>query len=180
MAVEGNAWQDAASEQEHEEEPGEVVPLFACNGCGRSYPGPRRRGRCPACARAYERSKGSSSQRGYTQKHKRLAARVIAAHPWCVDCRSTEDLCADHIVPLSRGGTNTLDNYSVRCRSCNSARANVERRRQAGTPGGGRRCITRQHLGDPTPTFRESHSRLVSGSRGRCSSKTRGACLRPS
>lgn len=98
---------------------------------GRTYPAPRRRGRCPECAREYERRRGSAHSRGYAKEHKRLAAQVIAAHPFCVDCGATTDLCADHVLPISRGGTNTLDNYQVRCRSCNTARRDVDRRRPA-------------------------------------------------
>jgi 5-methylcytosine-specific restriction endonuclease McrA len=98
---------------------------------GRTYPAPRRRGRCPECAREYERRRGSAHSRGYVKEHKRLAAQVIAAHPFCVDCGATTDLCADHVLPISRGRTNTLDNYQVRCRSCNTARRDVDRRRPA-------------------------------------------------
>lgn len=32
----------------------------------------------------------------------------------------SDDLTADHIIPLSRGGNHTLDNITVACRSCNS------------------------------------------------------------
>lgn len=45
----------------------------------------------------------------------------------CVACGKTEDECelsADHIIPLSRGGTNTIDNIQILCRSCNSKKYN--------------------------------------------------------
>jgi 5-methylcytosine-specific restriction enzyme A len=116
-----------------------------------------KRGRCRSCLRRYERQRGSATARGYTKEHQRNAARVIAAHPYCADCHSTEDLCADHIVPLSRGGTNELDNYEVRCRSCNTARRNVDRRQQAAQGGAGMASKEKARK-DPTPRSREIHS----------------------
>lgn len=38
----------------------------------------------------------------------------------CAYCGSTEDLCADHRVPLARGGSNSVANLLPACRSCNS------------------------------------------------------------
>lgn len=38
----------------------------------------------------------------------------------CRFCGTEERLSIDHIVPLSRGGTNDLDNLQTLCRSCNS------------------------------------------------------------
>lgn len=38
----------------------------------------------------------------------------------CAFCSSTDKLCVDHIVPLSRGGTNDEDNLRLLCRTCNS------------------------------------------------------------
>lgn len=38
----------------------------------------------------------------------------------CKVCGSTIDLCIDHIVPVSKGGGDELDNLQVLCRSCNS------------------------------------------------------------
>ncbi|OBU85472.1 hypothetical protein MY55_15935 [Chromobacterium subtsugae] len=43
----------------------------------------------------------------------------ICAHP---DCMSSEDLTVDHIKPLSRGGTDDLENLQFLCRPCNSAK----------------------------------------------------------
>ncbi|HEY3050292.1 MAG TPA: HNH endonuclease signature motif containing protein [Gaiellaceae bacterium] len=87
-----------------------------CNGChGRFQPQELKRGRCRNC----------QIQR-YDSEHKRIAKQVIASHPYCVDCGSTHDLCADHIIPASEGGANVFSNYTVRCRSCNTARRNEE------------------------------------------------------
>jgi 5-methylcytosine-specific restriction endonuclease McrA len=37
----------------------------------------------------------------------------------CVDCGSRERLEYDHIVPLSKGGSNTARNIELRCERCN-------------------------------------------------------------
>jgi HNH endonuclease len=37
----------------------------------------------------------------------------------CVDCGSRENLHFDHIVPWSRGGSNTVRNLELRCEKCN-------------------------------------------------------------
>lgn len=38
----------------------------------------------------------------------------------CCQCGTTEDLTLDHIHPLSKCGSNELDNLQTLCRSCNS------------------------------------------------------------
>lgn len=41
----------------------------------------------------------------------------------CVYCGCTEEemtLCLDHVIPLSRGGSNTADNLVVACFPCNT------------------------------------------------------------
>ena len=43
--------------------------------------------------------------------------RYVCAHP---DCDLTTDLTIDHIVPLSRGGTDDIDNLQFLCRPHNS------------------------------------------------------------
>ena len=42
----------------------------------------------------------------------------------CKNCGTTKDLTLDHIIPVSKGGENTLDNLQVLCRSCNSKKNN--------------------------------------------------------
>lgn len=41
----------------------------------------------------------------------------------CVDCSSRERLEFDHIIPLSRGGSNTARNLELRCEVCNRKKA---------------------------------------------------------
>lgn len=42
----------------------------------------------------------------------------------CQNCGSKSNLTIDHIVPLSKGGTNDLTNFQTLCRPCNSSKGN--------------------------------------------------------
>lgn len=42
----------------------------------------------------------------------------------CVSCGAKERLEIDHKIPVTKGGTNELDNLQVLCRSCNSSKGN--------------------------------------------------------
>jgi len=42
----------------------------------------------------------------------------------CVDCKTTENIEKDHIIPLSRGGNDLISNILPRCRRCNSKKGN--------------------------------------------------------
>lgn len=42
----------------------------------------------------------------------------------CLCCGERRPLTADHIVPLSKGGANTIDNLQPLCQSCNSSKGN--------------------------------------------------------
>ena len=66
-----------------------------------------------------------------TPKPRREAIpRAVQREVWqrdggrCVECSSKELLCFDHIVPFSRGGSNTVRNIQLLCERCNLSKGN--------------------------------------------------------
>jgi hypothetical protein len=60
-----------------------------------------------------------------TKRRQPYRAKAYQAVPLvgsCALCGRTDDLTRDHIVPLSRGGTNARSNLRILCRPCNSAK----------------------------------------------------------
>lgn len=49
-------------------------------------------------------------------------ALVVANNNECANCHEDRPLTRDHIVPLSRGGTNDISNIQPLCGSCNSSK----------------------------------------------------------
>ena len=79
------------------------------------------RGYCKAHQQAYERARGSSSDRGYGKKWQQARAGFLRAHPICVDCPdpATE---VDHQVPHHGDMKLFWDksNWRQRCKPCHS------------------------------------------------------------
>jgi hypothetical protein len=43
----------------------------------------------------------------------------------CSNCRSDKDLEIDHKLPISRGGTDDIDNLTLLCKECNLKKSNL-------------------------------------------------------
>lgn len=65
--------------------------------------------------------KANKSRRPEVGKTKRN--KVFDLHGnQCLACKSYDDICIDHVVPLSAGGLNHVENMQPLCRSCNSVK----------------------------------------------------------
>lgn len=69
--------------------------------------------RCAMTANRRARMYGADGQIGYE-----TVLELWRREPDCVDCGEGRGL--DHVIPLSRGGSNTSGNLANRCRSCNA------------------------------------------------------------
>ena len=45
---------------------------------------------------------------------------------YCMAQLSEDEVVIDHIMPLARGGSNSIDNLQVTCRRCNSIKSDRE------------------------------------------------------
>jgi 5-methylcytosine-specific restriction endonuclease McrA len=67
-------------------------------------------------ARRYAREKGAVGKHTLQEWENLLAEFDYK----CAFCRKKKELTKDHIIPLSEGGTDYIDNIQPLCRSCNS------------------------------------------------------------
>lgn len=88
--------------------------------------------------RVYIQNNPEQRQKVYIRNHQYRARRrgangVFSYSDWtdmikrtggrCTYCGSEKKLTVDHIVPLSKGGTNYRDNLQLLCRSCNARKS---------------------------------------------------------
>lgn len=103
-----------------------MTRMKPCLVCGVPSPSPR----CPQHKVADQRP--SRARRPATGSQKaRLRRATLARDSWtCRGCgvvdRSGRSLQADHIIPLSLGGTNDLENMQALCVSCHSQKSKAE------------------------------------------------------
>lgn len=57
-------------------------------------------------------------------RRKHIAQLLENAGYKCQECENRENLTVDHIVPITRGGTNDVSNFQILCRSCNASKGN--------------------------------------------------------
>jgi len=89
---------------------------------------------CPEHKRQTQKNvdarRGTSNERGYNATWRRLRRMVLNREPLCREClkegRLTPATEVDHIVPLSQGGTNDLENLQPLCHSCHSRKTAKE------------------------------------------------------
>lgn len=60
---------------------------------------------------------GKIDTKAWLKKLKRLGGK-------CQHCGTTDNITLDHILPISKGGTNDIRNLQPLCQSCNSRKNN--------------------------------------------------------
>lgn len=85
-----------------------------------------------AYTRQWRKLNPASTRNSKYKRRLREASGVISERDWertlnrfnraCAYCGCKGEITLDHVVPLSRGGTNTVGNILPACRSCNSSK----------------------------------------------------------
>lgn len=94
--------------------------------------------RAPQPRKAWDSTRKSRQARGYGRAHDLMREVVLREEPLCRLCKAqgrvTASVIADHIKPLSEGGTGDRENYQGCCAACHKAKTAREaeraRRRQ--------------------------------------------------
>ena len=69
-------------------------------------------------------------ERGGGKIPEELRASVFDRDGWaCLDCGAEDNLCCDHVIPVSKGGETQFENLQTLCRPCNSKKKDRIRKR---------------------------------------------------
>lgn len=78
---------------------------------------------CPACQRARDAARGTTTERGLGWRYQRKRSAILARDGGiCWLCGQTGADSVDHVIPRARGGTDDDDNLRAAHLSCNSRR----------------------------------------------------------
>src|SRR5437867_12064203 len=93
-----------------------------CPGrCGRLIASPARR--CPACERARDVARGTTTERGLGWSYQRKRERVLARDGYvCWLCGLPGADTVDHVIPRARGGDDSDENLRAAHAQCNASR----------------------------------------------------------
>ena len=73
-----------------------------------------------ACNNAKRRALQREAEGGFTPEEFRLKCEAYENR--CVYCNEEVSLTIDHVIPLSRGGSNSIENIVPACNHCNSTK----------------------------------------------------------
>ena len=78
------------------------------------------------CALHYEREYHYAKSAKYKRRYllTEPIPKGFQKEPCCQACNSIENLEIEHILPVSRGGDNSLGNLTTLCRFCNASKGN--------------------------------------------------------
>jgi len=99
-------------------------------GCGAACDGSYCAAHLTPARRPFNYPRESPTRRGYGRRWEKLRRMVLARQPFChiaVLCDGTAlSTEADHIVPKSKGCTDSLDNLQGACHACHSHKTATE------------------------------------------------------
>ncbi len=118
-------------EEEREREFKRKLWAKLCPNCNTEIEYPLRE--CKFCgwiSESLKKAREELKQKEKKEKRNRVIPKHVQREVWrrdrgrCVECGSKERLEFDHIIPFSKGGSNTARNIQLLCEKCNKKKSN--------------------------------------------------------